>query len=631
MRYLQRGTVRGGMSIKFGLTLGIGAAIAVGAAAFFASTTSSHAQAAASCNGGNRTLFTTLAPAGGAANVNLPVTLMAGDVLTLNVGGQVLSVAIDLNPGSILLFFANGAGGTRATTVGSSGNFTINGALNANGGGQATLEILCTPAPGNAQAPGELTPEDVAGATDNADETNRVVEEFTFDELFEEAMREEYERQFEGLDGPPQPEPLTTEERNAAKKEQADIRQELADIEKKLEPLESQIESIQGTIDYLLSGDREEKKNNAEAMAELFTPVDIDAQNKRQRQERAGELSGEKAVLEGKATPLRTRENELLVRYRELSARLSEGQEPETDLELRPFVAEAYGDPYMREFNEIVSYFDQQQPDSFRPVAFNAALDRKTVAWIRASYTDFSQNDGSRLEGDTIMIGAGVHREFWEDLRLGLLFSTAWSDNKSSVNNLDVDSRSYSAGVYARYFIDGLDLSARARYGWSDSDIQVGGASGSYDSQRVNVALSATGQESINPVVWVRHTTGLSTTWSERDSYTNSANVRVGSTDVWGGRVSLGPTIGMTLDKTELFDVIEPSLGFSGAYVFSDRDSQAGQVATSEDDYLTFAVSPALRIATHEGASFSVNAQYFGIAADLQGWTFGGTVSIPLN
>ena len=87
----------------------------------------------------------------------------------------------------------------------------------------------------------------------------------------------------------------------------------------------------------------------------------------------------------------------------------------------------------------------------------------------------------------------------------------------------------------------------------------------------------------------------------------------------------------MTLDKTETFDIIEPSLGLIGSYVFSNRDSQGGQVPTTESDYFGLAVAPGLTFATHGGTSLNLNTQYFGIGSDLSGWTVGGTLSVPFN
>lgn len=601
------------------------------------------AQAATSCNGGAGTLFTGVAPLGGALNIAQPVVLAQGDQITVRADGNVLSVAIDLNPGGVLLLFLNNVSGTRTTAVPSSGNFQIDGVVNATGAGPAQVQITCVPGAtlqgGALSIPIEENAAGLGTITDNADQTNRTVEEQTLDDLYEEAMQDEYGYDYDpfgGSDGPPS---LTDAERRALEGQLAEARREVDGLERQLKPTDERLAQIAEEVDYLRNPPDTESSSSRpsplEQLAEIFTPVNISAQDKIQRnkdaERRIAELQAEAQVLQRESAPIRAKLAEARQRLSDMHSKLTEGVAPEADLDLKPFAADSYGDPYARDFAEIVSYFDQPEQTRFEPVALRTALDRRTGLWVRASYTDFSTDDGTRLEGDTIMVGAGMHREFWDNMQLGVIVSSAWSDSKSSVNSLDIDTRSHSAGVYARYLVEGLALSARARYGWSDSDIEVGGASGSYDARRVALSLSATGQEPINEVLWVRHTTGLSSTWSERDSYTNSVGTRVGATDSWGGRVSLGPTLGMTLKKTEAFDLVEPTLGLTGSYIFSDRDSQGGQVATSEDDYLSFAVSPGLRFRTHGGASLSLSAQYFGIAADLQGWTLGGTLSVPIN
>ncbi len=612
-----------------------------GAAVFVASltplaATPVAAQSSTSCNGGNVSGFNRTAAAGGAANINQSGTFLVGDVITATVTGIILSVAADVNPGNNLLIFINGGPGSGSFTFPSTGTFTINGALNAGPGGGASLVFTCISGAGAAGAAGgmDLTPQVLVEVTDNADETNRVTEEQALDDLYEEAMRADYEAdQEQTYGGAPPVEELTEVERAALAAQLEDLQRREAELEQQVAENESRIDTIDGMIE-LTKDTSSSAPTPSTILAEIFTPIDISAEEEKRSQAERARLNAEKQDVLGENAVTQNELNDVRQQISEIEAKLPSTptlDEGDVDIELRPFVANEPVDRFDRQFRDIVRYFDEPDRPQLQPFAGGIALDPRTAAWIQASYTQYEQDDATRLKGKSLVLATGVHRDFWEDLRLGLLFSTAWNDTSSSINALNIDTRSYSAGVYARYQLEGLALSARARYGWSDSDIGVGGTTGSYDSDRVNVYLSATGQEDINSVVWVRHTTSVSSTWSNRDAYTNSAGTRVGSSDTWGGRLAIGPTIGMTLDKTETFAIIEPSLGLSGSYVFSNRDSQGGQVATSEDDYFSVAISPGISFATQGGTSLSFNTQYFGIGSDLNGWTVGGTLSIPLN
>lgn len=634
-----RGWEKMGMNTGFGAAFGsvasLGMAAVFGAAMMTASATPAVAQSSTSCNGGNVSGFNRTAAAGGAANINQSGTFFVGDVITATVTGIVLSVAVDVNPGNNLLIFINGAPGSGSFTIPSTGTFTINGAINAAGGGSASIGFTCVSGAG-ANAGGEdLTARQVITVTDNTHQTTLTIEEQLEQEMLEEDRRleEEYETRF-GDTAPPQFIPVSDEERPGMEQRLAELRQRERELETELEPYDTQIQNAEDARDDYIrrkaEGDTE--RNQGADLARALFGINVDEQGgfRRRMDVFIAEASAKIAELSSESFERREELKAVQEEIRETFNALERGR---PNPEAVYFSGAPVVDRFDRDFQAIVRHFDEQNPDnaSLPPVSARAALDKKTVAWVRASYTDFSQDDASRQEGETIMIGAGAHRAFWEDIKIGVFATTAWSDTKSSVNNLKVDSRSYSAGLYGSYLVEGLTLNARASYGWSDSDIRVTTSTGSYDADKFSVSLSASGVEPLNSVVWVRHTTSVSSTWSQRDAYTNSLGTVVGSTDTWGGRLALGPTIGMTLDKTETFDIIEPSLGLIGSYTFSNRDSQGGQVPSSESDYFGLAVAPGLTFATHGGSSLSLNTQYFGIGSDISGWTVGGTLSVPFN
>lgn len=612
-----------GFQAAVGSVAGLGMAAVFGAALVTASATPAAAQSASSCNGGNVSGFNRTAAAGGAANINQSGTFFVGDVITATVTGIVLSVAVDVNPGNNLLIFINGATGSGSFTIPSTGTFTINGALNAGGGGGASLLFTCVSGTG-ADGTDGASQTDIEQTVDNADAASAALEEEAARQLLEE-----------GFDLDPN-EGLGL---GLSDQERADISDRLKEIEEREAELGAAIQQADQSLEELAEARdnareaTEEKgnKSGAEILAEIFIPGfdPVKARNEGAYERRLEMIEEGELKVSGERAQAVAELGELIKEKKSLQDAILLDRSPSAPI---PFVANASADRFEREFQDIVRHFDEPNgaPD-VQELSFDRTLTKKTVAWVRASFTRYKQGDATQQKGDTVVAAVGIHHDFWDDIRLGTFVTTKWSDVKAPLNNLDIDTRGYSLGVFGRYKIDGLALKATVRYGISDSDISVANTTGSYDSNLIDLTLGVSGRDDWSNGIWVQHSTSFSSTWSHRDGYTNSVGSRIGDNDLWSGRVSHGPTIGTTIENEGIFTVIEPALGATANYNWTNRDSQSGNVATSEDDYFSLAVTPQLSVTTEGGASLDVYTSVFGIGADVDGWSVGGTFSLPLN
>ncbi|CDO59184.1 hypothetical protein BN1012_Phect970 [Candidatus Phaeomarinobacter ectocarpi] len=612
-----------GFQAAVGSVAGLGMAAVFGAALVTGSATPAAAQSASSCNGGNVSGFNRTAAAGGAANINQSGTFFVGDVITATVTGIVLSVAVDVNPGNNLLIFINGATGSGSFTIPSTGTFTINGALNAGGGGGASLLFTCVSGAG-ADGTDGASQTDIEQTVDNADAASAALEEEAARQLLEE-----------GFDLDPN-EGLGL---GLSDQERADISDRLKEIEEREAELGAAIQQADQSLEELAEArdnareatEDKTSKSGAEILAEIFVPGfdPVKARNEGAYERRLEMIEEGELKVSGERAQAVTELGELLKEKRTLENAILLDRSPSAPI---PFVANASADRFEREFQDIVRHFDEPNgaPD-VQELSFDRTLTKKTVAWVRASFTRYKQGDATQQKGDTVVAAVGVHHDFWEDIRLGTFVTTKWSDVKAPLNNLDIDTRGYSLGVFGRYKIDGLALKATVRYGISDSDISVANTTGSYDSNLIDLTLGVSGRDDWSNGIWVQHSTSFSSTWSHRDGYTNSVGTRIGDNDLWSGRVSHGPTIGTTIENEGIFTVIEPALGATANYNWTNRDSQSGNVATSDDDYFSLAVTPQLSVTTEGGASLDVYTSVFGIGADVDGWSVGGTFSLPLN
>lgn len=605
---------------------GMGIAALFGAAMMTASTTPAAAQSTTSCNGGNVSGFNRTAPAGGAANVNQSGTFFVGDVITATATGIILSVAFDVNPGNNLLLFLNNTTGSGSFTFPVSGTFTINGAVNAAGGGSATVSFTCVPGAGaNAASVGsnETSSQDTEETLDNTDAINQAIEEEAARELIEDGSE---------LDPDPLPGgTLTEEEEWRIKKRIEKITERQKELGDEIKVADESLKGLQQARETARDATEDtSNRSAAEIMAEIFVDA-RQARNEGAYQRRLQQISEWEAQAQSERLDAMNELQELYEEVQSLEAKLREHNDQPP---LMPFssATTASADRFERDFQDIVRHFDEatEAPD-VQELSFDRTLTNKTVAWVRASFTRYKQGDATQQKGDTVVAAVGVHHDFWEDIRLGTFVTTKWSDVKAPLNNLDIDTRGYSLGVFGRYKIDGLALKATVRYGISDSDISVASTTGSYDSNLIDLTLGVSGRDDWSNGIWVRHATSFSSTWSHRDGYTNSVGTRIGDNDLWSGRVSHGPTIGTTIENEGIFTVIEPALGATANYNWTNRDSQSGNVATSDDDYFSLAVTPQLSVTTEGGASLDLYTSVFGIAADVDGWSVGGTFSLPLN
>ncbi|MEO0962441.1 MAG: hypothetical protein AAFY01_08445, partial [Pseudomonadota bacterium] len=261
---------------------GMGVAALFGAAMMTASATPAAAQSATSCNGGNVSGFNRTAPAGGAANVNQSGTFFVGDVITATATGIILSVAFDVNPGSNLLLFLNNTTGSGSFTFPSSGTFTITGAVNAAGGGSASVAFTCVSAAGASGSNG-TTSQNTEETLDNADAINQAIEEEAARELIEDGSE---------LDPDPLPGGTLTEE------EEWRIKKRLEKIAERRKELGDQVKAADDSLRDLAKArgsardDTEDKtaKNPAELAAEIFFDP-VKARNEGAYQRRLEQIS----------------------------------------------------------------------------------------------------------------------------------------------------------------------------------------------------------------------------------------------------------------------------------------------------------------------------------------------------
>ena len=588
--------------------------IGAGIALATLSATSTTALASTGCDAANAGTFNQSTP----ANTNLLTqtggTFNVGDTLFATTTGTPLGVGVDLLPGFDTLLVLNNANGSGSHTLTVGGPRTIDITLAGGPGGPAFLNFTCTPV---GAGPGAATP----GSTEQSDTatnsttTSVIVENTVVNGILDGASQED-----------PGPTALEIEAQNAANTlalelHALEIRE--AELVSDLVPFGSRAND--DTLTPLVAeqifggivGEGLDELESRQALAKATMKIELE--NNRDRQKEIGarlERLPRPTVNTG-PTDYTPADPEDLGDGEEI---LFVGQDPFTRALAR-----------YRGFRLDVADTGEGFGDSVKPLSFTQTLSSTIVGWVRAVYTDYEQDDASQQDGDNILVALGIHKDFNDELRIGLFATTTWGDVQSPVNALDIDSQGYSLGTYGRYKWGAIDLNASARLSLTDNDISVSGTTGSYDTRLASFTFGVSGQEQLTDSVWMRPAISLTNTWVNREDYTNSAGTNIGGNTTWSGNVSAGPTIGTSLNPPSGFKRLEPAIGLQATYTYSDQDTQAGTVTTSDTDYLSLSLSPQLSMEFDNGASVDVFGSYFGIGADLDGWSVGGTLSIPLN
>ncbi|AWZ01887.1 autotransporter beta-domain protein [Rhodobiaceae bacterium] len=583
------------------------------------------------CDAANAGAFNQTVPTGNNRIQQFNAQFDAGDQLFAAMTGLPLSVIVDfiLGGGNPILFL-NNANGTGNLTIPTSGNGIIAIAIAAGAGGAANLVFTCTPvaAPATPTPPTPTTPttpgttptdaQEQADTATNATTTSVIVENQTVNGIIDGAAQEDPNIKT-GLDV-------------LMQKQANEVWLELQALRKRDAELEADIQHFNDNADALPENStyREGQSTAWAIESALSDPTERMEMERRQQ--------AWLAAAQQERDDLDARMEELEVELKGLP-QPNIGTPPTDDTEQGDgeqilFVGR---DPFSRAlaryrgFRLDVADTGEGFSDSVKPLSFTRTLSSTIVGWVRAVYTDYEQNDASQQDGDNILVALGIHKDINDELRVGLFATSTWGDVTSPVNNLDIDTTGYSLGAYGRYKWGEIDVNASTRIGLTDNDIAVSGTTGSYDTRLASATLGISGQEQLADNVWMRPAVSVTGTWVNREDYVNSAGTNIGGNTTWSGNVSAGPTIGMSLTPPSGFKRLEPAIGLQATYTFSDQDTQTGTVATSEDDYLSLSLSPQLSMEFESGASLDVFGSYFGIGADLDGWSVGGTLSIPLN
>ena len=252
--------------------------------------------------------------------------------------------------------------------------------------------------------------------------------------------------------------------------------------------------------------------------------------------------------------------------------------------------------------------------------------------WVEGRFSGFNDDAGSLdRDGHVGVLYLGGDYRITPDMILGGLAQFDWAKDDSGVIDSSVDGHGWMVGPYFSARVhENIYLDLRAAWGRSNNDIDVAGATASFDTTRWLVHGGLAGNWFYD--AWrITPSAQLDYVKESSDSYTNSAGTFVPGQDVSLGRLQFGPEFGYRIVHTG-DSFIEPFGAIRGVWDFDNPN-----VAIIDG----FVVGPGdfwgrleggLNWVRADGLYVRGSATWDGMgASDYNGYTLQGTVNVPLN
>lgn len=249
--------------------------------------------------------------------------------------------------------------------------------------------------------------------------------------------------------------------------------------------------------------------------------------------------------------------------------------------------------------------------------------------WGEAHYRRFS--GAANRAGDFAIGYLGADCQLHPAAVAGFLVQVDWMDDRIGVANSDTRGTGWMAGPYATLRLaPDLFLDIRGAWGQSRNDIDVGGVTGRFDTDRWLVSGQLTG--SVDMGRW-RVSPELSVSYirEDQEAYTASNGMTVAARTVSLGWLQFGPEIATRYD-TASGVVVEPQLALRGAWDFDTTGGASLGGVAYPTGALRGIAEIGVTIRRPDRFNMRLSARYDGIGlGNYHAW--GGQVwlNVPLN
>ncbi|MEP4380433.1 MAG: autotransporter domain-containing protein [Alphaproteobacteria bacterium] len=281
--------------------------------------------------------------------------------------------------------------------------------------------------------------------------------------------------------------------------------------------------------------------------------------------------------------------------------------------------------------NTRLGQTETNQPLFRRRPKLPSALDM----FANISYSDVENDaNGAGYESKSWQGTVGLDYRLTNAWALGVFTAFTSNTSKTATINSNSDSFSYLIGPFVRFNpTPNITLSGSVSAGSTGTDLNVGGATSSFDSNQQLATFGIRGSWSEGNWTFAP-AVGISYSVTRSDGFTDSNGNVNGSSTNRSGAINFGPTISYlhTLEDAGPFALITPSLGINGTYNYKhsgDVTFNNGVILTSDD--LSASLTPGASVSFTNGTSASLGYTHSGIFSDVDGWSVTAGASAPVN
>ena len=253
--------------------------------------------------------------------------------------------------------------------------------------------------------------------------------------------------------------------------------------------------------------------------------------------------------------------------------------------------------------------------------------------WLQGSVTLFDDDQAADRDGQFWQFLGGGSYRINDRFTVGGLVTYNHGNVTSNAIASSLNSNFAGIGAFARTNVhDGLMLDTVINYQHGWNDINIAGATGSFDSDSIDIAAGLSKRFHFKPDWWLEPNLSLSYSNIHRSAYTDSTGAAVASSNIEQGRFTFGPKIGHifapasgSLSRGEIY------LGLNGVVDFiSNGDASVGNGLVANDPGSGVQVSSGLNLTFENGWDASASATYMNIGT-LDSFTASLNLRIPLN
>lgn len=215
---------------------------------------------------------------------------------------------------------------------------------------------------------------------------------------------------------------------------------------------------------------------------------------------------------------------------------------------------------------------------------------------------------------------------------LGASLSYKTGDVTSTASASKLDGDYYGATLFASHQLTEVwNITGFAGYTHGDNDIDLDGATGSFNSETLSAGLQLQGRYFLADDIRINPDVTMAVSNTKNDGFLTSVGIDSIGTDI----TSYSASAGGTVSKTFAIEggAIIPSLGLHALYEESSGgDLQVVNGGTVSSNLgLGVTVSPAISVILDNGATMGLNANLTQYKKDVSSWTLGLSLKIPFN